>query len=98
MIERGEEKQQFHAHAPDQNLAGGNGRIMLQQVPTIERRNRKTKSAVFQFRIQIGPMHEQVGPMERHAKADAENPGRHHGDPRGEISVMHVNVFNASVL
>src|SRR5437879_4538719 len=59
---------------------------------------RYAETVILNLRIEIGVMHQQIRAKQRHAEIDSQQPGRHHRHPRCKISMMNVDVSNASSL
>lgn len=83
------------SHAAEHDFGGINAGVMLQQVPAVEFGDGHAEFAVGQLGIEVGRVQQEIGTMQRHAKADSGQFCRDHGDPRGEVTVVHVNVLHA---
>src|SRR5207249_8973804 len=80
------------------DVRGVGVRIMGEYVSPIKLRNGCAETAVFELRIEIGRMQQQIGAVQRHAEIDSQQAGRHHRHPGCKISVMNMEVSNASLL
>src|SRR3989442_2980406 len=72
--------------------------IMIEYVLPVELRNCYAETAIPKLRIEIRSMQQQIGAMQRHAEIDSQQAGRYHRHPGCKISVMNVDVSNASPL
>ncbi len=85
----------IHAQPRDDHLLRLDPKV-FENVATVVLRDGDAETAVLQFCVEICGMQQQVGPMQGDAEVYPQQAGRHHRDPRAEISVVHVDVIHAS--
>ena len=88
----------INSHAPYHDFVRLDRGIPLENTLPVKFRDGHAKLAVFELCIEIGGVYQEIRSMQSHAEFDTQDAGRHHRNPRCEISVMHVDVFDTGFL
>jgi len=76
------------------NFVGTYIRVILKDVAPVIFRDGQAKLAIAELLVEIRGMQQQVGAVQSHAEINSQQARGDHGDRRGEISVMNMNVLN----
>ena len=88
----------IHSHAPDYDFCRFHFGVVFENEAPVELRNSHAERAVPELGVEIGAVQQQVRTVQGQAEVDIEQTRRNHRNPRGEISVMHMDVLHAAPL